>query len=284
MGMDFREALDLITKAGMKGVRLDAGGELDPRRLSHTGRREIAALLRGRDLQGFALGSGLRTSLDEPDQFEARLAIISELFKLASDLKIQSVILYTGNPKGPEIAPENQTQGLITAAPGRLSPLLGGELTTTKSRPEPQKRHQTLIDSLDFLSNLAEKTGIYPALDPASFSVVDLVQLLKERDYQGCGIHWDPTTQLAGGHHPVGGYLEIAPQLINRQMVIAGRDWVRNLAMECSPGQGDLNWPELLLTLSALGFSGPIIADRTSGNQPTREVLPGAISLTRMIP
>lgn len=284
MGMDFREALDLITKAGLKGVRLDAGGDLDPRRLSHTGRREVAALLRGRELQGFALGSGLRTSLDEPDLFEARLAVITELFKLASDLKIQSVILYTGNPKGPEVATEVQSSGLFTTAPARLSPLLGGELTTTKARPEPQRRHQTLIDSLDFISNLAEKTGIFPALDPASFPVGDLIQLLKERDYQGCGIHWDPATQLAGGHHPQGGYLDLAPQLINRQLVIAGRDWVRNLAMESSPGQGDLNWPELLLTLSALGFSGPIIADRTSGNQPTREVLPGAISLARMIP
>ncbi len=287
LNTDFRDALDMAAKLSLAGVRLDVGGAIDPKSLTGTGRREVASLLRGRALEGLALGSSLRQTLDEPEHQEERLNRIGEIFKLAVDLHVKAVVLYSGNPNRPPGAEESKdAEGGAPAGKSillGLSPLMGGILTPSKPKNDPQRRFQSLLDSLDFVARLAERTGVVPMIDPAGNSVLDLSDLLRELDHAGCGLHWDPATQLASGMRPLT-FLQDPARLVERPVVVAGRDWLRNLAVECIPGQGDLDWPELMMQMAAAGFSGAIIADRTSGNQPARELLIGARALTGMIP
>jgi len=282
LGGDFRNGLDQVAKAGLAGVRLDVGGAIDPRSLSRTGRREIAALIRGRELRGVSLGASLRHPLDEPDGLEERLARMSEVFQLAADLNLGSVVLYTGNPAEPPPPPREDSTATVSTT--RLSPLLGGNLLPRPSaRTDPRARFQALVDSLDRVARCGEKTGVIPALDPGGFALGELVALLDSRKLIGCGIHWDPATQWASGMKPRQ-VLDHPSYWQSRKFYVVGRDWKKDMACECPPGQGDLDWPTMMMELCAGGFSGPIIADRVSIQSPARDLIACGLTLKGMIP
>ena len=85
-GLPVRQAFEAAARAGVSGVQADAVGDLDPTRLSETGRRELRTLLRGTDLEFTALNCPLRRGLDSPEQLQVRLEHLVKVLQLAADL------------------------------------------------------------------------------------------------------------------------------------------------------------------------------------------------------
>src|SRR5262245_20800532 len=86
LGAPFRAALAAASKLAVGGVQCDATGDLHPDRLSETGRREVAHLLRSYSLQFTALHCPLRHSLDHSQNLDARLAHLQKAMTLSCDL------------------------------------------------------------------------------------------------------------------------------------------------------------------------------------------------------
>ena len=63
LALPFRRSLPLAQKLGAQGVELEAIGELTPKNLTQTGRREITHLLRSHDLSVSAIVCPLRRGL-----------------------------------------------------------------------------------------------------------------------------------------------------------------------------------------------------------------------------
>jgi L-ribulose-5-phosphate 3-epimerase len=64
LGLPLRQGLQEIERLGVTGVQVNAVGDLAPRMLSQTGRREVRHLLRPYNLELTALGCPLRHGLD----------------------------------------------------------------------------------------------------------------------------------------------------------------------------------------------------------------------------
>lgn len=81
---------------GAKGVVLDATGDLNPDRLSETGRRELRHLLRSTELALFGLVLPTRRPFDTEAQLDDRLARAERAFTLAFDLGTPLVLARVG--------------------------------------------------------------------------------------------------------------------------------------------------------------------------------------------
>ncbi|MGL1231795.1 hypothetical protein ACSTK2_23460, partial [Vibrio parahaemolyticus] len=64
-------------------MQIDAAGELHPKHLTESGRREIRALLRGFNLEISALNCPLRKGLDVAEDLQPRLDYLRDAMQLA---------------------------------------------------------------------------------------------------------------------------------------------------------------------------------------------------------
>src|SRR5205823_5879178 len=85
-GLPLRRALLEAERLGVSGVQVDAAGDLSPKVLSQTGRREFRHLLRGHNLELTALGCPLRHGLDVAQDQEARIEHVRKVLSLSFDL------------------------------------------------------------------------------------------------------------------------------------------------------------------------------------------------------
>src|SRR5207245_10338109 len=74
LGLPLRRGLAEIERLGVTGVQVDAAGDLAPKRLSQTGRREFLHLLQAHNLELAALACPLRHGLDVAPGQDARIA------------------------------------------------------------------------------------------------------------------------------------------------------------------------------------------------------------------
>src|SRR5258707_7925379 len=91
-----RRSLQEAQKAGAHGVEMAAQGDLDPRGLSQTGRREVRHLLSSYDLVLGALFCPLRHGLDVADNLQPRIDFIMEAMTLAFDLGPRLLVVQAG--------------------------------------------------------------------------------------------------------------------------------------------------------------------------------------------
>src|SRR4051794_29404204 len=86
LGLPLRPALAEAERLGVTGVQVDAVGDLDPRTLTQTGRREFKHLLRSHSLEVTALGCPLRHGLDAAENQQQRLEFVMKVMELGFDL------------------------------------------------------------------------------------------------------------------------------------------------------------------------------------------------------
>jgi len=83
LGLPLRRGLQEIERMGVTGVQIDAAGDLSPRTLSQTGRREFLHLLRAYNLELAALGCPLRHGLDVAEGQDARIDYLKRVLSLS---------------------------------------------------------------------------------------------------------------------------------------------------------------------------------------------------------
>src|ERR1700733_15192860 len=96
LGLPLRKAIDAAARMGANGVQLDAVGDLDPRNLSATGRREFKQLLKTHRLELTALGCPLRYGLDMPEGQEGRIDQLRDVLALSFELGPRIVVVEAG--------------------------------------------------------------------------------------------------------------------------------------------------------------------------------------------
>src|SRR4051794_19103634 len=103
LGLPLRRALAEASRLGVSGVQVDAAGDLSPRALTQTGRREFRHLLRAYNLELAALGCPLRRGLDVAEDQQPRLEHVQSVLALSYDLGPRVVSVQAGPvPEDPE--------------------------------------------------------------------------------------------------------------------------------------------------------------------------------------
>src|SRR4051812_7428900 len=111
LGLSLRRALGEAERLGVTGVQVNAVGDLDPRTLTQTGRREFKHLLRSHSLEITALGCPLRHGLDVAENQEPRIDFVKKVLELSFDLGPRKAIVQAG--KAPD-KPEDPGAALLT--------------------------------------------------------------------------------------------------------------------------------------------------------------------------
>src|SRR5438552_10604832 len=108
-GLPPRRALPEIARLGVRGVQIDAAGDLAPDRLGDTGRREFRTLLKSFNLELSAVNCPLRRGLDVAESHQQRLDHVRKVMQLAFDLGARKVIVPLPKVPDDEKAPRAAT-------------------------------------------------------------------------------------------------------------------------------------------------------------------------------
>jgi len=246
--LPLRRALEEAQRLTVAGVQLDAAGDLAPRQLSETGRRQVRQWLRVHDLECAALRCPLRRGLDVAENQEARIDHVKEVMSLSFDLGPRVVAVEAGRP------PEGD---------------------------EPAARR--FREALDALARHGDRVGVTLALETGQESGEKFRALLEQFDTGSLAANFDPANLLIHGHGPY----ESARALHGRIAHLVARDARRagasRAAQEVPLGHGDIDWLYFMGVLEEIGYRGWVTVARESGADRPADVAAGVAFLRRVI-
>jgi L-ribulose-5-phosphate 3-epimerase len=249
LGVPFRRALAEAQKLGVSGVELDATGDFAPKALSQTGRRELRHLLRSHDLELTAMGCPLRRGLDAAENQQQRIDLVRDVLSLSFDLGPRLVVLQPGRIPGKDDDP----------------------------------RAPTMKESLTALGQHGDRVGATLALETGLTSGAVLADYLGRLDTGSVAACLNPGNLLINGHNPH----ETARALIKRIVYAHATDArcadaSRGLR-EVPLGHGDIDWLEMIGTLTEIDYQGWLTIDREPGPHSLAEVAAAVPFLRRLI-
>jgi len=249
-GLPLRRALQEAQRLGVSGVEVDAAGDLAPRALSQTGRREFRHLLRGHNLELTALGCPLRHGLDVALDQEARIEHVRKVMSLSFDL-------------GPRIT-------LVQA--GRVP---------DDAEPAGAPR---LSEALLALGHHGDRVGVVLALDTGLESGEALQKFLARFDTGGLGVNLDPANLLLGGFDPYESARALAGRVVHAHARDARAAGTRRTAQEVPVGHGDIDWLRYLSLLEEMDYRGWLTVVREAGDRRLADLADGVAFLRQLVP
>ena len=224
---DLKTQFRLAAQLGVKGVVLDAIGDLGPDRLSETGRRELRHALRSVQLNLIALHLPTRRPFDTLDEIDDRLKRAEKAFGLAYDLGATLVLARVG-----AIPPETETA-----------------------------RREIFSNSLMDLGRRADHRGVRLAIETGTDSGTDLNAFLVALGEMALVVSIDPASLLRQGIDPVATTAALQGRVAHAYAndASAGADSTRIINPR---GQGyppgALDWEEYLGVLEEINYRGSL--------------------------
>lgn len=221
-----KDQLREAARIGARGVVLDASGDLNPARLSETGRRDLRHTLRSIELRLVALHLPARRPFDSFDQLDDRLDKAGLAFAMAFDLGARIVLARVG-PIPPESA---------------------------------EGRRSAFDHALGELGRRADHQGVRFAIETGPDPGEALRGLLDARDDVGLGVSVDPGALLRHGHDPVETTKALGPHVLHayaRDASVAGDEGpaaANPRGFGYAPGV--LDWEEYLGALEEINYAG----------------------------
>jgi sugar phosphate isomerase/epimerase len=247
--LPLRNGLQHASRIGATGVQLQATGDLSPRKLSQTGRREFRHLLATHNLDCSALVCPFRHGLDVGEGLMERIDILTQALSLSFDLGARIVIVQAGHlPEGDET---------------------------------PAAR--LLNEALLTLGRVGDRTGTMLALESGLDSGAALAAYLNRFDTGGLGVSYDPGNMLVNGFDPYESIKALRGKVSIAQARDARRAGASRSAAEVPVGHGDLDWLQLLGAFEEVEYRGWLIVKREEGNNRVADVAGGMAFLRRLI-
>src|SRR5438132_10128944 len=248
-GLPLRRALQEAQRLGVSGVQIDAAGDLSPKALSQTGRREFRHLLRGHNLELTALGCPLRHGLDTATGLDARIDHIRAVLSLSSDLGPRLVVVQAGRVR--------EDQG--------------------------DPRGRILTESLLALGHHGDRTGTVLALETGLESGQLLRQFLDRFDSGGLGVNLDPANLLLGGFDPYESARALQGKVVHAHAQDARLAGPNRTGQLVPLGHGDLEWMRYLSVLEDIEYRGWLVVKQETGTNRLGDVAAGVQFLRRFV-
>jgi sugar phosphate isomerase/epimerase len=248
LGLPLRRGLAEASRLGVAGVQVDAVGDLSPRNLSQTGRREFRHLLRSYNLELTALGCPLRHGLDIAQGQEARIEHVRGVLSLSFDLGPRVAIVQAGQvPEAKDLA-----------------------------------RTRFLSEALLALGHHGDRTGTVLALETGLESGQVLREFLDRFDTGGLGVNLDPANLLLNRFDPLESTRALRGRIHHVHAKDARQAGASRAAQEVPLGHGDIEWMEFLGVLEEVEYRGWLTIERESGEDRAADVANGVAFLRRL--
>lgn len=228
-----RQAIVTAAACGATGVQFDVRNELKQADYGDTARRQLQHELSERGLKIASLTFPTRHPLHAEEYLDARLAALREAMQFAALLKSPVLIVRAGRIPADAAAPDRQ----------RLSEILN-----------------------DF-ARFGNHLGVTLCLTPAAEPPESLAALLEGIRSGPLGVDFDPATCAIAGRSAVDD-VRILRRFVSH---VQGRDAIRDVdgtGQETVLGRGEVDWPNLLGTLTEIDYRGWLTIRRTSGDDP----------------
>jgi len=249
LGVPVRKGLAEAERFGVRGVQVDAAGDLAPDRLTATGRRAFRHLLRGHGLELTALGCPLRHGFDTPENLQPRIEHVRKVMTLAFELGTRVVVVEAG----------------------RIS-----------DKPD-DPRAALLTESLLALGQHGDRVGAVLAVETGAESGNALRQFLDGLDPGGLGVNYDPANLLMNRFDPLAELPPLSGRIVHAHAKDARRGGASRSAQEVPLGHGDIDWLQVVGTLSAQDYRGYLTVEREVGTNRAADVAAGVVFLRRLV-
>jgi L-ribulose-5-phosphate 3-epimerase len=249
LGLPLRHGLQEIARQGVAGVQVDAVGDLNPKTLSQTGRREFSHLLRAHNLELTALGCPLRHGLDTALDQEARIDHLRDVLSLSFDLGARIAIVAAGR------IPEDAND----------------------------PRAQLLTEALLALAHHGDRTGTVLALETGLESGPALRQFLDRFDTGGLAVNLDPANLLLGGFDPYESTRALHGRVVHGHAQDARQAGPNRTGQLVPLGHGDIDWLRYVSVLEEINYQGWLVIEQETGDTRLRDVAAGVKFLRRLI-
>jgi len=248
LGLPLRQALSQIERTGVAGVQVDSAGDLSPRNLSQTGRREFLHLFRSYNLELAALYCPLRHGLNVPEGLDARIEHVKRVMSLSFDLRARLVVIEPGPlPKDADPASDTSLQeSLLSLA-----------------------RHGDRVGAV-----LALATGLEPG--------EVLAGLLGRFDTGGLGVSFNPANLLLNGIDPEASLRALQKQMVYFEAKDARPGSASRTAQEVPLGHGDIDWMQMIETLKEIEYHGWMTIRQDSGENRSASIASSVQFLKRL--
>ena len=251
LGLPFRKALLKAQQLQVRGVRFDAVGDLSPRRLSETGRREVRNLLRSHNLELTAVGCPLRRGLAVPEDQQPRLDQISQVMTQSFDLGAPRVIVQAGRIP-------NQDEW---DSPYGVS----------------------MTEAVRALAAHGDRSGTILAFETGLESGATLSAFLDHFDTGSLGVNFDPANLLLHGFDVTESMRALKGKIVHVDAKDARISGASMASQEVPLGHGDIDWMGFVATLTEVEYEGWITVEREMGDQRLIDVEEGINFLRRFV-
>lgn len=219
-----RDQIHEATRLGVRGVVVEAIGDLAPHRLGATGRRELRHILKSVEISLVALALPTRRPFDTTDQLDERMRRADAAFVMAYELGTKVVLVRAGT-----VPPQEEAARL-------------GIFTNTLSE----------------LGRRAEHHGVQLALETGADTGEKQKAFLGALDSPGLAVSIDPSSLLQAGIDPIKTVHELALWVIhayaNDATSAPGIRAGHPRGFGFPPGA--LDWEEYLGSLEEIGYRG----------------------------
>lgn len=252
-----RRGLEQAAAMAFRAVELGAAaGEVSPRELGSSARRELRRYAQGLGLELVSLSADMpRLRLTDPATVEERIERTCQILDLARDLQVPTV----------------------TAGVGSLSDPKSGGLS------------ELVVESLGRMGEYAEARGVRLALRPSYEAGDRWIALLDRLRCRSLCVGLDPASMVMAGANP----LASIERFIEQVALFHARDATAGFAdphggeprfgHETALGEGDVDLVGVLNILREVDYRGPYILRRHDARDPRSELASSRDVLLRML-
>ena len=249
LGLPLRRGLAEAERMGVTGVRVDAVGELSPKTLSQTGRREFLHLLRSYNLELCALNCPLRHGLDTAEGQDLRIEHVQRVLSLSFDLGAR----------------------LVTIAAGSIPEKLD----------EP--RGLRLTEAFQAIGRYGDRTGTVLAVESGAEEGKSLRGFLERFDTGSLAVNLDPANFVVNGLDPYENTRALQGKAAFAHAKDARKTAGSRVAQEVALGHGEIDWMRYLSVLEEIEYRNWLTIVSRSSEQRTEEVAVGVKFLKRLM-
>ncbi len=238
---DTKRALQQAGTLGVRLVELAAHApDMSPAALSTSGRRHLLRFIEGMGMQLTSLTADhAMLRLTDPSTIDHRIALTSDVIKLAADLHVS----------------------VVSTAIGAVT------------HPDTHEPSPVAIEALQRMGEAADNYGIRLALRPSADAPDAFAALLDAVACPSVQLGLDLGSLVIAGNNPIR-YVE---QFATKVAIVHIRDARTGISdrpgCEVKMGEGDVDLTGALVTLESTDYRGAYILRRTGSNDPMSDLL-----------
>jgi len=225
-------------------------------------------------LAGIQLSS-LKDEIDVENISPKKAAEIAKMFK-AHNLVISAVC---GDIGGFAVDDESEAKKRIERTKKIMdnTTLLGVEIVQTHIGFVPQnfdtdKKAQVMRKCLEEVGKYGEKTGVLLATETGPEPASTMKRFLDTIRIPAIKVNYDPANLAMNGFDCIGGVRELKDYIIHSHAKDGRKNPDDKGRKEQPLGKGDVNFPEYITAMDAIGYDGFYVIEREVGEDPARDI------------